>query len=90
VIILHRPLAALIGDIGRRATKVSLFQFAVELSTVPQLEPSWKVGTEDVRRLTRADVFDSATMTLFQELSSAGASDYIVVDLGRGDQWLEE
>jgi hypothetical protein len=27
-------------------------------------------------------------MSLFTELSSAGASDYIVADLGRGDQWL--
>ena len=65
-----------------------MFQVAVELATVPELAPSWNVAGGDVRQLTRADVFDSATMSLFQELSNAGASDYIVVDLGRGNQWL--
>jgi hypothetical protein len=88
VIVLRNPLTNMLQELSKRATKVSAFQFAVELSTVPQLAPPWKVAGDDVRQLTRADVFDSATMTLFQELSSAGGSDYIVVDLGRGDQWL--
>jgi hypothetical protein len=88
VILLRRQLGALLDTVGKRATKVSIFQFAVELATVPQLAPSWKVPGGDVRQLTRADVFDSATMTLFEELGTAGASDYIVVDLGRGMQWL--
>jgi hypothetical protein len=88
IILLRKPLGHLLEDVSKRATKLSLFQFSVELSTVPQLAPSWTVAGDDVRQLTRADVFDSATMTLFQELSSAGASDYIAVDLGHGDQWL--
>ena len=88
VLLLRRPLGSLLDDVGKRATKLSVFQVAVELATVPEVAPSWKIAGDDVRQLTRADVFDSATMSLFQELSSAGASDYIVVDLGRGDQWL--
>ncbi len=88
IILLRKPLGELVKEFGKRATKFSLFQFAVELSTVQELAPSWNVPTGDVRQLTRADVFDSATMSLFEELSSAGASDYIVVDLGSGRQWL--
>jgi hypothetical protein len=88
VVLLRRPLGSLLQDLGRRATKLSVFQVGVELATVPEVAPSWKIAGDDVRQLTRADVFDSATMSLFSELSSAGASDYIVVDLGRGDQWL--
>jgi hypothetical protein len=88
VVLLRKPLASLLEDLGKRATKLSIFQFAVELATVPELAPSWNVPGGDVRQLTRADVFDSATMSLFQELSGAGASDYIVVDLGGGNQWL--
>jgi hypothetical protein len=85
---LRKPLGSLLGDVGKRATRLSVFQVAIELATVPELAPSWKVGADDVRQLTRADVFDSATMTLFAELSSPGATDYVVVDLGEGDQWL--
>jgi hypothetical protein len=87
LLVLRVPLGDLVKELGKRATKVSLFQFALELSTVPQLPPSWRVGVDDVRQLTKAAVFDSATTALFQ-LTSAGASDYIVVDLGTGDQWL--
>jgi hypothetical protein len=88
VILLRKHLGRLLEEVGKRATRVSVFQFALDLATVPQLDPPWKVGGDDVRQLTRADVFDSATETLFQQLSDAGASDYIVVDLGKGDQWL--
>src|SRR5438309_7526446 len=89
LIALRKPLAAMLGDVGKRATKFSVWQFAVELSTVPELAPAWNVPyAGDVRQLTNAAVFDSATTTLFEQLASTGASDYITVDLGSGDQWL--
>src|SRR2546422_10055389 len=78
VLILRGPLGSLVLDLGRRATKFSLFDFAIELSEVAQVAPVWNVGVGDVRQLTKAEVFDSATMSLFQELARAGASDYIV------------
>lgn len=89
LVVLRKPVGAMLSDVGKRATKLSLFQFAVELATVPELAPQWNVpNAGDVRQLTRADVFDSYTTTLFQQLAIAGASDYITVDLGAGDQWL--
>jgi hypothetical protein len=88
VILLRKHLGPLLEEIGKRATRVSVFQFALDLATVPQLDPQWEVGGDDVRQLTSAYVFDAPTLPLFEELSRAGASEYVVVDLGKGDQWL--
>jgi|GEM_PF-2045275 len=88
IILLRRPLGDLVTQIARRASKLSLYEVSVELATLPELSPSWSVGSADVRQLTSSMIFDSASQTLFQELLKPGKADYAVVDLGTGREWL--
>jgi hypothetical protein len=86
--LLRRPLAEVVAQIARRARKVSVFEVSVELATLPELQPSWSTGTTDARRLSSAQIFDSASQSLFQELLSPGGAEYAIVDLRSGNAWL--
>ena len=80
----------ILGGLTDRVTKLSAFQFAIELSTARELSPTLS-GT-----LSTANQLDSTTstegisgyealMTLFDDKS---LSDYLVVDIGAGKEWL--
>jgi hypothetical protein len=84
----REPLTRFLEGLGQRVTKLALFEFAIELATMPEYAPVWKIGADDVRRLTSAQVFDSGTQTLFEQMAIQPGSDYAVVDLGFGNQWL--
>jgi len=86
--LLRRPLVELVGQLARRARKVSVFEVAVELATLPELQPPWSVGDVDVRRLSSSQIFDSASQTLFQEIMKPAQADYAIVDLRSGQAWL--
>jgi hypothetical protein len=82
----------LASEIAVRTKKVSFKGVSLELQTLPALAPSWDVSwpvaTEDVRRLTSSDLFDSYSYTLFEQLLRPKDADYAIVDLGRGEEWL--
>jgi hypothetical protein len=84
----RKPLTDLLFQIARRAQKLTVSEVSVEFATLPELSPSWSIGSEDVRRLTSSNIFDSGSLTLFQELSKPGKADFAVVDLGSGEKWL--
>lgn len=86
--LLRRPLVELVGQLARRARKVSVFDVSVELATLPELQSSWSVGDTDPRRLSSSQIFDSASQTLFQELLKPAQADYAIVDLRSGQAWL--
>ena len=86
--LLRKPLAVLVAQIAKRARKFSVYEISVELATVPELSSTWTAGSADVRQLTSAHVFDSASTSLFNELLLPGLADYAVVDLGKGKKWL--
>jgi hypothetical protein len=91
VLLLRKPLSSFLEGMGQRATKLSVFQFAVELSEVPQVTPDWSGPGPfllDVRQPTPAAQFQSGTMALFQQIRDESASDYAVIDLGEGDKWV--
>jgi hypothetical protein len=88
LIIFRDPLSRFLRGMGQRATKLSAFQFTVELAAVPEFAPTWSVLNSDVRQLTSANVFDSASQTLFAQFASEVGFDYAVVDLGTGQEWL--
>jgi hypothetical protein len=52
------------------------------------MSTTWSAGNADIRRLTAANMFDSNTSDLIQQISSSGTADYAVIDLGDGRQWL--
>jgi hypothetical protein len=86
--LLRRPIVELVGQLAKRARKVSVFDVSVELAVLPELQPPWSVGNEDVRRLTSSMIFDSGTQSLFEELLKPPRSDYAIVDVGLGREWL--
>jgi hypothetical protein len=86
--LLRRPLVELVAQIARRARKLSVFEVSVELATLPELQPSWSVGSVDPRRLSSAQIFDSASQSLFQELVKPTQAEYAIVDLRSGNAWL--
>jgi hypothetical protein len=84
----RRPLIEFLAQIGRRASKLSVYQISVELAILPELSSSWSIGSADVRQLTSSQVFDSPSGELFEELLKPGMVDYAVVNLGSGREWL--
>jgi len=60
----------------------------VELATLPELRASWSVGDVEPRQLSSAQIFDSASQTMFQELLRPAQADYAIVDLRSGEAWL--
>ena len=84
----RRPLARFLDILGQRATKVSVYEVAIELATIPEFAPTWSSGSTDVRQLTPAHAIDSGSDTLFKQLTVNIAADYAIVDLGKGHQWL--
>src|SRR5437868_4459219 len=88
-VIFRKILPSLIAELSRRATKLSVFQFTVELSTVPEFKPAWSgPHLSDVRQPSPAEEFTSGAMALLEEIKKDNASDYAIVDLGDGQQWL--
>jgi hypothetical protein len=86
--LLRRPLVELVGQVARRAKKLSVFEVSVELATLPELAPQWSVAGTDVRRLSSSQIFDTASQALFQELLKPAQSDYAIVDVRSGQAWL--
>jgi hypothetical protein len=92
LLLFRRPLIRLASEIGLRTKKVSFKGLSFELETLPLLQTSWSVHagtkTEDVRRLTSSEIFDSYSQSLFDHLVKPGDSDYAIVDLDTGEEWL--
>jgi hypothetical protein len=89
VLLLRKSLRSFLEGMGQRATKLSIFQFAVELSEVPEFTPAWSGPyLSDVRQPTPAAEFQSGAMALFEQIRDETASDYAVIDLGEGKKWL--
>jgi len=85
--ILRRPLIELLGEVARRAIKLSVYQVSVELTPLPELETSWSIGDQDIRQLTSSSI-ESYPPSLFMELLNPARADYAIVDLGTGHNWI--
>lgn len=89
IIMFRSPLSQFLGSIGQRVEKLSIFEFALELSAVPEFQPKWSAPSlSDVRQLSPSSEFSSQATALFDQIRSDVASDYSVIDLGEGQQWL--
>jgi hypothetical protein len=87
--VFRKPLLRLFQEIGKRVTKFSAFDVSIELTKVAEFTPSWSGPyLSDVRQLTPADEFSSAALALFEQIESDVASDFAIIDLGVGQQWL--
>jgi hypothetical protein len=84
----REPLRKLAAELPRRASKITVFDFSIELAKVPQMSANWSAGNVDVRRLTPANMFDSNTSDLIKQISGSGTAEYAVIELGKGQEWL--
>jgi hypothetical protein len=84
----QKPLGQFLDRVASRATKVSLGDYSVELQELREAIPTWQSMDLDVRKMTSFQVFDSATQSLFDQLTQQNDADFVVIDLGAGDQWL--
>ena len=89
LIVLRRALPDLVRDLGRRVTKVSVFQASIELATVSELKTTWQApGLGDIRQPTAAALFDQPAQDLLKQFIDEKGFDYALVDLGGGSEWL--
>lgn len=88
VFYLRKPLVELINELPRRIQKFQFYNLSIELATVSELSTSWNVNSRDVRKLTPSEIFDSLSFDLFDELAEPTTSDYAIIDLGSGQDWL--
>jgi hypothetical protein len=89
LIVLRRALPDFVRDLGRRVTKVSVFQVSIELATVSEFKATWQVpGLGDIRQPTAAALFDQPVQELLKQFIDEKGFDYALVDLGGGGEWL--
>lgn len=86
LIVLRAPIVALLEEISRRAGKVSVFDIEVELRDA-QATPLVVPAINELKRGQAITVGDSGNM-IFTQLQGQSSGDYLLVDLGRGDEWI--
>jgi len=74
-----------LGELGRRSTRISVFQVSLELATVSQRELP---GLEQLRDPVVSSEVQSGTQSLMQQLLQPDDIDYVVIDLRDGHRWL--
>jgi hypothetical protein len=85
----RKPLARFIADLGKRATKLSVFEVSVEFAKIPNPPVPWSdPGISESYKLTGGDVTSTTVMELFQRMSDDKPWQYLVVDIGAGRTWL--
>lgn len=74
-----------LGELGRRSTRISVFQVSLELATVSQRELP---GLEQLRDPVASSEVQSGSTSLMQQLLKPDDIDYVVIDLRDGHRWL--
>jgi hypothetical protein len=83
----RNSLGKFIAEIGKRITKLSIGDYEVELSVMPEIAAN-SVSNFDVMELLPSRVFDSGASELFRQLAVPDKADYAIIDLGDGKKWL--
>jgi hypothetical protein len=73
------------GEVGRRTTRISVFQVSLELATA---SPGELPGLEKLRDPVSSQEFQSGEKSLMQQLLQPDDIDYAVIDLRDGQRWL--
>ncbi len=88
--VFRKPFARFIEELGKRTTKFSAFDVAIEFSTVPSppLVPWSDPTIYESSNLIGGDVTSTTIMELFQRIHDDTNWHYLVVDIGNGRRWL--
>ena len=88
--VFRKPLTGFVEEIGKRATKFSVFDVAIEFTTmpnppqVPWSDPAFSEGTN----LICGNVTSTTIMELFQRIRDDTHWQYLIVNIGSGKRWL--
>ncbi|MCU0588096.1 MAG: hypothetical protein MUF52_08050 [Syntrophobacteraceae bacterium] len=88
LLMFRKQIAEVLTQLARRLRRAHPRDVHVDLKRLPELPLSWKVGAADVRLLTPPRVLNGNSRAFFQELVRPAGADYVVVDLGKGQEWL--
>jgi hypothetical protein len=88
LLMFRKQIAELLTQAARALRGQPVQEASVQLDTLPELSSSWSVGSMDVRLLTPPQVFNDNSRPFFQDLLNTGPGDYVVMDLGKGQEWL--
>jgi hypothetical protein len=81
IIALHKPFGEFLRAVGGRATKLSLFQVAVELTPASEFQAPAALATE-IRDATFFYVNSDSSKSLFDNLDLSQPGQYLTIDLG--------
>ncbi len=90
LVFLRRELSLVANAVGSRVSSIQVGGFQIELSPaeMQKIAPDWKVEGQEAGGLTAVEIFDSASVSLFEYLAQDSPADYVVVDLRDGEAWL--
>jgi hypothetical protein len=92
LLVFRKPLALLVEDLGKRATRLSVFEVSIELATVPSPPAPWEDPTiYESSTLIGGGVTSTTIMELFKRIREDAAWprwQYLIVDVGNGRRWL--
>jgi hypothetical protein len=86
LLVYRRTLPRLITGVLGRATRLSVFQIAIDLAPAPDAYTRGFVA--DVVESGLAIYQESGISGVLQEIAKEGQSDYAVIELGSGNRWL--
>jgi len=88
LVVFRVPMVALFRSVGQRATKLSVLNVSVELSSVAEFQPP--PAFDQIRELTSDLGLQSSESSLFQQLESTNSSEFVIIDLGTAAnrRWL--
>lgn len=89
IFVFRKALPLFLQELGKRATKLSLWQVSVELSTVPEAKALPMPSLEEIKseELGSAPVGDSKK-ELFRAIVESSPAEYTEINLGAGQEWL--
>jgi hypothetical protein len=92
ILVLSKPLAQFLYSLGQnfQTVKVSVLQFALEVSKASQFIPTWADVSSgfDLRLIAGDEAPSSGESSLFEQFRGSDLLDYVLIDIGDGKQWL--
>lgn len=90
LLLLYKPLSRFLDALGQnfQTVKIAVLQFALEVSRASQFIPTWADSDLDLLRAAAADTMMSGKRSLFEQFEEDKLLDYVLIDIGNGDQWL--
>jgi hypothetical protein len=89
ILVLFRdPLSRMLKQLGGRVSRISVWNISVELAVATPLPSPLTSRFSEVRASVPALIDSDARQDLLDLLAARPDADYVVVDLGTGDQWM--